>query len=170
MTCIVALEDNGKIYMGADSAAVDGEAISLRKEPKIFKCGEFLIGFSHSFRYGQIVEHCFKPPKVTEKNIVKYMVTEFVPELRITLAMNEFEEKESCMIIGHRGKIFYVESDWNVGYDETNYHSIGSGAPAAFGSLYSTKGQHPLDRVRVALEAAQEFTTSVRGPFNYLDI
>ena len=170
MTCIVALEDNGKVYMGADSAAVDGEAISLRKEPKIFKCGEFLIGFSHSFRYGQIVEHCFNPPKVTEKNIIKYMVTKFVPELRITLAMNEFEEKESCMIIGYKGKIFYVESDWNVGYDDTNYHAIGSGAPTAFGSLYSTQGQHPLDRVRIALEAAQEFTTSVRGPFNYLDV
>jgi len=170
MTCIVALEDNGKNYMGADSAAVDGEAISLRKEPKIFKCGDFLIGFSHSFRYGQIIEHCFNPPKISEKNIVKYMVTKFVPELRITLAVNEFEEKESCMIIGYKGKIFYVESDWNVGYDETNYHAIGSGAPTAFGSLYSTQGQHPLDRVRIALEAAQEFTTSVRGPFNYLDI
>lgn len=170
MTCIVALEDDGKIYMGADSSAIDGEQISLRQEPKIFKCGDFLIGFCHSFRYGQIIEHCFKPPKVTEKNIVKYMVTKFVPELKITLAVNDFDEKESCMIVGYKGKIFYVESDWNVGYDKTNYYAIGSGAPVALGSLYSTEGQHPLDRIRIALEAAQEFTISVRGPFNYLDI
>ena len=37
MTCIVALEDQGTVYMGADSAAIDGDMVSIRVTPKIFK-------------------------------------------------------------------------------------------------------------------------------------
>jgi ATP-dependent protease HslVU (ClpYQ) peptidase subunit len=169
MTCIVALAHEGKVYMGADSSAVDNDFISLRKNPKIFKRGKFLFGYAHSFRFGQIVEHHFKPPQVQGKDIYEYMVTKFIPELMDVLEKNNFDEKEVSLIIGYDGNIFYVESDFQIGHDVTNYHAIGSGAPVALGSLYSTEGLcEPKDRVRVSLEAAQSFTTTVREPFNYL--
>jgi hypothetical protein len=169
MTCIVALEDQGTIYMGADSAAVEGDSISLRVASKIFKNGKFLIGYCNSFRYGQIIEYHFKPPQVQEKDLLKYMITKFVPELRRVLENNGYEEKDSSIIIGYDGNIFYVESDWQVGQDMTNYHAIGSGSPYALGSLYSTTGE-PLSRIEQALKAAETFSTNVRSPFNYLSI
>jgi ATP-dependent protease HslVU (ClpYQ) peptidase subunit len=169
MTCIVALEDQGTIYMGADSAAIEGDAISLRTAPKIFKTGKFLIGYCNSFRYGQIIQHYFKPPPIQDKDILKYMITKFVPELQRILENNGYEEKDSSIIIGYDGNIFYVESDWQVGQDMTNYHAIGSGSPYALGSLYSTSGE-PLRRIEQALEAAEKFSTTVRSPFNYLSI
>jgi ATP-dependent protease HslVU (ClpYQ) peptidase subunit len=169
MTCIVALEDQGTVYMGADSAATEDDAISLRVNPKIFKIGKFLIGYCNSFRYGQIIEHYFKPPAQQEKDVMKYMITKFVPELKKVLENNQYEEKDSSLIIGYDGKIFYIESDWQVGHDTTNYHAIGAGAPYAFGSLYSTEGE-PFLRIEKALRSAESFCTNVSSPFHYLSL
>jgi 20S proteasome alpha/beta subunit len=171
MTCIVALEDQGTIYMGADSAAIDGDMVSLRVTPKIFKIGKFLIGYCNSFRYGQIIEHHFKPPAQQEKNVMKYMVTKFVPELRQTLETWGYEEKDSSIIIGYDGKIFYIEPDWHVGHDSTKYHAIGSGTQTALGSLYSTSShEDPLSRIEIALSAAEAFSSTVRRPYHYLSV
>ena len=153
MTCIVALEDQGTVYMGADSAAIDGDMVSIRVTPKIFKIGKFLIGYCNSFRYGQIIEHHFKPPAQQEKNVMKYMVTKFVPELRQTLETWGYEEKDSSIIIGYDGRIFYIEPDWHVGHDSTKYSS-----------------QDPLSRIEIALSAAEAFSSTVRRPYHYLSV
>ena len=146
MTCIVALEDQGTVYMGADSAAIDGDMVSIRVTPKIFKIGKFLIGYCNSFRYGQIIEHHFKPPAQQEKIVMKYMVTKFVPELRQTLETWGYEEKDSSIIIGY-------------------------GTQIALGSLYSTSSsQDPLSRIEIALSAAEAFSSTVRRPYHYLSV
>jgi len=168
MTCVVALHHEGKVYLGADSSAVENGGISTRIEPKIFKKGKFLMGYCNSFRFGQVVEYYFNPPKSKSSNIMEYMVCQFVPELISVTKYHDVEENTSSLIIAYEGKIFYIDSDWQVGWDTTDYHAIGSGADVAMGSLYSTEGQQPLERLRIALEASEKFSTTVSRPFNYM--
>ena len=48
MTCIVALIDGGKVYLGGDSAATEKDTglIVQRTDPKVFKVGQYGIGRS----------------------------------------------------------------------------------------------------------------------------
>lgn len=57
MTCIIGLENKGKVYMGADSASSNGYSINVSGNPKLFRSGPFLIGFTSSWRMGQLLQH-----------------------------------------------------------------------------------------------------------------
>ncbi len=54
MTCIAAVAHEGNVWMGADSAGVSGLALAVRRDPKIYRVGDFLFGFTSSFRMGQL--------------------------------------------------------------------------------------------------------------------
>ena len=66
MTCIVAIAQNGVVYMGSDHAASDDKTgwILARKEPKVFKAGQYGIAFTDSFRMGQILQYSWTPSKI----------------------------------------------------------------------------------------------------------
>ena len=57
MTCIVGLEHDGKVYMGGDSAAVGGMDVYPSRIPKVFQAGRYLIGYTTSFRMGQLLQY-----------------------------------------------------------------------------------------------------------------
>ncbi len=59
MTCIVALIHENKVFMGGDAAASDDKSglIFQRTDPKVFKVGQYGIGFVDSFRMGQILQY-----------------------------------------------------------------------------------------------------------------
>ena len=63
MTCIVGLEHKGKVYIGGDSAGVAGYSLSVRADQKVFINGNFIFGFTSSFRMGQILRFGFNPPR-----------------------------------------------------------------------------------------------------------
>jgi ATP-dependent protease HslVU (ClpYQ) peptidase subunit len=49
--------------------------------------------------------------------------------------------------------------------------AIGSGRASAYAAFYSWRDQElrPEERVRLALEAAEEYTNNVRGPFDFVE-
>ena len=174
MTCIVGMVDLGKVYMGADSAGVAGSDIRIRRAPKVFINGEFLIGYTSSFRMGQILRYSFNPSKPREDTeLYKYMCTEFVDSLISVLKDKGFAQEKNgnvsggVFLVGYRRLLFQVESDFQVGEVYKNYASIGSGSDYALGSLYSTEssGYSTEKRIKLSLNAAQEFSTDVREPF-----
>lgn len=177
MTCIVALSHNNKVYMGGDSAAADENSslVSARKEPKVFIRNGYLMGYSGSFRFGKIIEHSFSPPKLNNNNIDKFLNTEFVDALREACESNKLdpgsEEDSSEMLIGISGRVFEFCNDWHFGEDINNFNAIGSGTKVALGSLYSTRRMRsPNARIKLALESAERFSASVRGPFTILEL
>lgn len=177
MTCIVGLIDNGTIYMGADSAGVAGYEISIRKDSKVFINNGFLIGFTSSFRMGQLLKYSFTPPAIKEnQDLFAYMVTDFIDAVRICLKtggyarINNNEDVGGFFLIGHKGRLFCVESDFQVGELYEPYAAEGCGQPYALGSLFSTSGLGPKERVEKALKAAEMFNAGVRGPFNILQL
>ena len=174
MTCIVGLVNNGAVYMGADSAGVGGYDLTIRADKKIFKNNNFLIGYTTSFRMGQLLRYSFQPP-LFDKNLDEYMVVDFVDAMRECFKKGGFSEKKNevetggSFLVGYKDRLFKIESDYQVGESANDYNACGSGQSVALGSLYATQGIAPELRVETALKAAQHFNAGVREPFHYID-
>lgn len=172
MTCVVALKSDGKVYMCADSAGVGGLSIRTRTDPKIYKVGPMLIGFTSSFRMGQLLGYSLTVPDHDPRvPVEKYMATAFIDAVRSTLKTGGYteitnnEERGGVFLVGYQGRIFQVEGDFQVGEAADAYAAVGCGEDIALGSLYTSVGQEPMLRVLMALEAAAQFSAGVRAPF-----
>lgn len=185
MTCIAAIAQNGVVYMAADHAASDEKTgwIIIRKDPKVFKVGQYGIAFTDSFRMGQILQYSWTPPKYsptkTNSGLTKFMQTKFVESVKDafraygygSVSQSGVEDEGGIFIIGVEGRIFVMEDDFHIGEAIINYMAEGSGAAHAMGSLHTTRNQkNPKMRLKAALEASAEFNMTVSAPFTYLQI
>ena len=173
MTCIVGLEHKGKVWIGGDSLGVSGLDISHRSDEKVFKNGEFVMGFTSSFRMGQILRYCLEPPEYEGGDLMEYMVKQFIPELRITFKEEGYSWEErgdngGNFLVGFKGKLFNIEPDFQVGIPSDGFDSIGCGTYYALGSLYNNKTKQPRQRVIQALDTASYFSGGVGGEYTIL--
>ena len=179
MTAIVGLIENNTIYMGGDSAGVSGLSVTVRKDPKVFINGKFIFGFTTSFRMGQLLKYSFVPPDHPNNlGINRYMNTLFIDDVRKCFkeggylkTSNEGEEGGN-FLVGYRGRLFNIDDDFQVGIPYNSYDAVGCGHDLCLGSLYTTDKfiLDPMERVKIALEAATEFNGGVREPFNILSL
>jgi hypothetical protein len=49
MTAIVGITDGSTVFIGGDSAGSNSYNLTVRKDTKVFRAGEFVIGFTTSF-------------------------------------------------------------------------------------------------------------------------
>jgi ATP-dependent protease HslVU (ClpYQ) peptidase subunit len=178
MTCVVALKHNGAIYMGADSAGVGGLSLVVRQDPKIYRVGPVLFGFTTSFRMGQLLGHSFTmPERNREIPLARFMVTTFVDAVRNCLKTGGYAKKENeresagTFLVAIEGRLFNIADDYQVGEADFPYDAVGCGCDLALGSLYTTAqiapAINPRERLRLALRAAQQFSAGVREPFRF---
>ena len=172
MTCIVGLVHEEKVYIGGDSAGVAGYSITVRSDQKVFTNGDFLMGFTSSFRMGQLLRYSFSPPKRhPDTDVMKYMVTEFITSLRQCFKDGGYARRESdeesggCFLVGYQGRLFGIESDYQVGEAIGDYMAVGCGYDIALGAMYANREAEPERRVTTALQAAAEHSAGVCGPF-----
>lgn len=174
MTAIAAISTGSKVYIGADSAGCAGNSLELRKDSKVFESGKFLMGFTSSFRMGQILRYSFKAPGQEKKiDDVTYMNTRFVDAVRKCLKIGGYarnvngEENGGTFVVGYKGSIYVVESDFQVAIPLNDYTAVGCGADLCLGSLHTTERYDisPQDRIMLALDAAESYSCGVRGPF-----
>jgi ATP-dependent protease HslVU (ClpYQ) peptidase subunit len=172
VTCIVGVVENNKVYIGGDSAGVAGYSLTIRKDKKVFRNGEFLIGGTSSFRMIQLLHYAFEPPPYDENiDLEKYMATAFVDAIRECFKRGGYAQVESQQesgghfLIGFRGRLFHVEADYQVGEALSSYDAVGCGADVALGCLYATPDMQSLKRIELALRAAEAHSAGVRAPF-----
>ena len=188
MTCIVALINENKVFLGGDAAASDDKSglIFQRTDPKVFKVGQFGIGFVDSFRMGQILQYSWTPPiyKPTAgyRNLDKFLRTRFVESVKEAFKENGYGNQNPgtedgdeggifIITVQGAGRIFTMDSDFHIGEADVQYMAEGAGQELALGSLYSTAQiKTPRKRVRMALEAATKFNMSVRPPFTIIEV
>lgn len=173
MTCIVGIADGKNVWIGGDSAGVNRLSIRRRKDTKVFHAGNFIMGFTSSFRMGQLLAHSFSPPKRhADVDVYRFMVTEFIDSIRSTLKAGGYAETHNgaefggTFLVGYEGRLFKVEADYQVGESIVGYDACGCGEEIALGSLYSTTGSAAKDRIYLALKASAEFSAGVSAPFN----
>lgn len=175
MTCIVAIGDGTSVVMGGDSAAVCDQDITLTAHPKVFAKGGWLIGYTWSFRMGQLLEHAWEPPRFPGGSVHGWLCTDVMESLRTLFESVGFgrvenaESKGGQFLLGWRGRVYRVGSDYSVIERDPCEAAVGCGEGYALGALHATRGQPPYDRIASALAAAEEHSTGVAGPFTILE-
>lgn len=175
MTCIVGLETKDGVIIGGDSAAASGWDIYSTRLSKVFKLGDFLIGYTTSFRMGQLLQYRLSvEPKSEGQADMEYMATAFVDAVRICLKEGGFtkvenqQEEGGQLLIGYNGRLYEMASDFHINSSENGYNAIGCGADYALGSLYTTHDwPNPDARATYALEVAGHFSSGVRAPYYF---
>lgn len=173
MTCIVGLEQDGVVYIGGDSAAISMDNLSAFtiSEPKVFINKGVIIGYTTSFRMGQLLQYSLSIPKQSSKKTdSEYLVTDFINAVRKCFKKNEWGngDKGSCgyFLVGYKGKLYSIESDYQVIRTTHGYNACGIGEQYALGALFATKEEKdPKKRIITALEAAANSNAGVMAPF-----
>lgn len=177
MTCIVGLTEQNKVYIGGDSASGNGSVVRLSAVPKVFSTDGFLIGYTSSWRMGQILEHHLLIDKAVlpkvGNSLQEFMVRVFVENVRELLKtfgyakLENNEETGGAFLVGYCGHLYHIESDYQVNETINGMDACGAGEEYALGALYATRDMtiDPFQRISTALEAAAQFCPTVRPPF-----
>lgn len=179
MTVIVGWIQHGTVYMGADSLGSDGYSRERRVAPKVFTLGEFIMGYTSSFRMGQLLQYKLVIPKHPEgMDEFEYMVKHLVEAIRTTLLEGGYAsklnntERGGDFLVGYRGRLFGIGSDFQVGEAMHNFNSVGAGEYFANAALWATRNQNlePYARLELAMQAAEEFCVTISSPFHYAEM
>lgn len=173
MTAIVGLVEGESVYIGGDSAGSYGYSLTVRADRKVFRNGQYIFGFTDSYRMGQLIRYGFTPPKPPKKDLDRFMSTTFIDALRECLKTGGWAKKDNdreeggTFLVGVAGRLFTIYSDYQVAQAADGYAAVGCGDDLALGALYATADLKlgPKRRVKTALKAAERFSTGVRGPF-----
>lgn len=171
MTCIVGLIHKGKVYMGGDSAGVAGTDVQNRKDVKVFNNGPFVMGFTTSFRMGQLLQFSLKVEQKIKprQDVMEYMVNVFIPAVQKCLKEGGWVsdgKQGGNFLVGFKGRLFEIQGDYQVAEVSEEYNAVGCGENYAKGSLYSNRHiKDPVERINDALKAAEHFSSGVRSPF-----
>jgi ATP-dependent protease HslVU (ClpYQ) peptidase subunit len=178
MTCIVGIAHDGKVTIGADSAGADGWLNRrIRSDRKVFTNGHLILGFTSSFRMGQLLQFELTPPPVLEGQApYEYAVKALVPSIRATLKGGGWLETESgrerggVFLVGFRGHLFRIDGDFQVGESTEAYEAVGCGDCYAMGAMHALPNAAPRERLQAGLDAAASFSAGVAGPFHFVEL
>lgn len=172
MTCVVGIVHEGAIYMGADSAGSDGWGLQIRADTKVFVKDRFAFGFTSSFRMGQLLRYSLMiPRRHPDTDLAEFMSTAFIDACRSTLKAGGWAKKDGereeagVFLVGCYGRLFRIDTDYQVGELVQPFHACGCGEQYAMGALFATLDASPTHRMEVALRAAEAYSVGVRGPF-----
>lgn len=176
MTCIVGIVAGDKVILGADSAGVSGLDRRIRRDPKVFASGQIVMGFTSSFRMGQLLQYDLSPPPFHEElDPFQYAVRSLVPAIRRVLKDGGYAKTESgreeggSFLVGFRGRLFTIHSDFQVGEDVGEVAAVGCGESYALGAMHALSAAKPMRRLQAGLDAAAAFSAGVAAPFNFVE-
>lgn len=172
MTAILGVEANGHVYMGGDSMAGNGWERGITTLRKVFRTGEFLIGYTSSFRMGQILQHhlIVRPQEKGEPD-ERYMVVGFIEAVRDVLKakgyteISDNREKGGQFLVGYRSGLYMVDGDFQINRYSTGISACGSGRDFSLGAALAMSGLKPRKRILRALEITAQLSPVVCPPF-----
>ena len=177
MTCIVAIESDGKVIMGGDRLGSNGHTGAPVSEAKVFRKGLVTIGYTSSFRMGQILQHALEVPSIpVDVDLDKWVAIDFMLAIRKAFKDNGWDEEEKGIARGGKfllavqNKCYEIQSDYSYLRNISGEYAVGSGQDYALGSMRSTRGKmSTTKRIIESLETAAEYVVSVSGPFDVID-
>ena len=171
MTCIVGIVDSIKkeVIIASDSIGSNDNAIKHRKDKKVFKLDEFIIGATTSYRMIQLMQFSFSPPPIEKQDPYEYLCTKFTNALIQCFEDNLYSRNYDGQIeggeflIGYKDRLFHVYSDFSVSECQTPYDACGAGEEYALGYIWTNKSPSPKDVLVHAINAASFLCPSVGG-------
>ena len=173
MTLIIGLVHDGQAYLAGDTAASNGHTYQHTVQPKVFKNGGLLFGYTTSFRMGQLLEHNLSvPARTVGQELLPWLVCGLVPAVRGCLSQGGFaqncsgNERGGNFLIVAEERIFEMQAEYSVLERTDGYAAVGSGEDYALASLHTTAQLDlpPLRRLELAFGAATGNVTTVKAP------
>ena len=170
MSVVVAIKENGKVYMGCDSQSTYGNSRITLKNPNNYKIWKVpdskncLMGCVGRKRDSNVIrlmggivddyDEYYK--RINYKFVVKYLVPAIIKELKkvgYLKSDDHFESMDSSYLFAYKDNLFWISDDGTV-LEVDDYVAIGSGASEAIGSLLSTENEEPKSRIVKAIKAS----------------
>ncbi len=179
MTCVIALEHQGRAYVGSDSFLGDEGFKDGTAHPKVMKKGSLLIAYAGSVRGAQIVEHGItfrrqkkgETPEAYMVNDVAARIKHFFDNLGAAVqAPGRSDSSESEFIVCVKGRVFAIQSDYGVIQSKHGFLSIGAGQPYASAAMLALIDLPPRERIKRSLEIAAELSPLVSAPFFFTEV
>lgn len=180
MTCIAAIIDkDGVGHIASDSLGSNGHTQDTYKNQKIFQLGNMLVGYTSSYRMGQLIQYNLSlPSRKVGQSLDQYMYTDFIASVRSLLKEHGYlridsnEERIGSFLIVADGRIWHMQDDLSLLESEDSFDACGSGHDFAQATMH-TLTQHkirmtPSDVLREAIECASKYVSSVGGDVRIL--
>lgn len=177
MSVIVAVKENGVVYMGADSQTTAGNRQYHNLNQTGYKITRLdngiLVGFCGRVATAQIIrtmQDVFtlnERAELTKRHIVK----EIVPKLSDKMELIGDEQSgdiEVSILLAHMDKIYIITDRLDVVH-LNEYGKTGAGAPFVDYVLQTKKNLPPKLRILRALSESAKREESVSGPFVLID-
>ncbi len=180
MTLVIAVEEAGRIVMGADSAAGNPEEFYVYPQlEKIVRRGPYLVGHCGSGLVGQVVNLLVEwPDPPASGALLPFLVRELVPEIRRAVrAAGAAQEgrailgEKTVLLLGVRGQLFVAAADLCV-VRSPRLSCIGAGRHAGYPAMEALEaaGVEPArQRIETALEIVARRVPVVEPPFRILE-
>jgi 20S proteasome alpha/beta subunit len=141
VTCIVGIAQDNQVTIGGDSAGVGGYSLQLRADTKVFRTGNYVMGDG-----------------------VRKILSDGG-----WLHNSNGIESGGTFLVGVRGALYEIQSDFQAGRTLNGYVAVGCGEDLALGALHATAHSDlpPRARVEAALRAAEHHSAGVAAPFAY---
>lgn len=181
MTCIVGYKHKGKVYLAGDQV---GGSVYFREKhsslSKVFKVGDFLIGYTDSFRMGQILQYSWTPPtKKVGQDDDSFIFRDFVNSLFSVYESCKYgnrdgvEYKTGKFLMGWNGRLFTVQPNLSI-LEHDSYAACGCGEDFARGAIYSLLnyaviGDRPKDLLEAAILSAAEHSPGVGQTVTFVE-
>lgn len=177
MSVIVAVKENGVVYMGADSQTTSGnKKLNSLNEAfhKIIRLKNgILIGFCGKVAVKQKMlstKDLFTlndEGKLTKEHIVKRIIPKLASQIE-ELSDERQGEIGGSMIIAHEDSLYRISSELEV-IKISEYVKIGAGGGFVDYRIRSLRNQDVNERILKSLVASAKMCESVSGPYVLID-
>lgn len=168
MSCVCAIAKDGNVFMASDNIGVADTYIAQRVDPKIFKNGPYLFGYAGTVRCGQVLQPRFFTPPEDIQDLPDEIRKQYKEKGCMSTSDTGADRFESLIIIGFKGKCYYIMADFQLGENVEDFVAIGSGQSYALAILYHTMNiKDPNKRLEKAVKAASYFCTEVGGEIQF---
>jgi len=133
MTCIVAFRNKEKnIILAGDKMGSDSFTSMISKVPKVFTNDDFAIGYTSSFRMGQLLQHVWLPPqRKVDQSTDNYLYSDVTASLRKMFKENGFGDDDTNefgnFIMIYEDRILEMQDEMSFLEHETDIVSVGAG-------------------------------------------
>lgn len=184
MTCLIGVEHEGVVYMGADSITLNGWSKDVIAQRKIFKRGNLMFAFGGNPRMAQIIQYLahlpphLAPVSPTLQDDEEQLVMHVIEPIRKALkeygytSTDNGQEQGASFLVGFNGKIWEVHNAFQVCRSSRKMCAMGVGGDHALGALWATLSQFETwtetaitEAMKHALATAGVLCSGVAGPF-----
>lgn len=178
MTTLIALQHPEWCLIAADSQ-ITGNSIAMDYSAmgKIAKNGQYVVAAAGFVRGINLIQHSFVPPIPPKKNLDKFMVNRFIPELRKTFIESGYEIKsdgdpvshDSEIIVAVNGIIYLIDDVYGLERNNNKLYCAGSGQDFALGAAFALGAdkvndyEEAIDILYRAVKSAIQFDINSGG-------